>query len=208
MKNVAKAWVSVVGVLVVLIVLGLVGIGWYINGYNKAVRLEQNVKQAWADIDAVLQRRLDLIPNLVKTVEGYATHEKELFENIAKSREKYFQVQTVASKIEAANEMTGFLSRLLVLQERYPELKANENFRDLQSQLEGTENRIAVARTRFNEAAKQLNTYGRELFGSFFCRRAGVEKAAYFEASEKAKGEVPKVEFGARASGGQQEQKQ
>jgi LemA protein len=211
MRNQGNVWVVLIGILVVLTLIGaVVGsvVGWYINGYNKAVRLEQSVKQAWADIDAVLQRRLDLIPNLVKTVQGYATHEKDLFENIAKSREKYFQVQTVSGKIEAANEMTGFLSRLLVLQERYPELKANENFRDFQSQLEGTENRIAVARTRYNEAAKQLNTYARELFGSFFCRRAGVEKAAYFEASEQAKSEVPKVEFGARASGGQQEQKQ
>ncbi|MFC1795451.1 LemA family protein [Planctomycetota bacterium] len=147
-------------------------------------------------MDAALQRRLDLVPNLVSTVKGYAEHEKELFENIAKSREKYFQAgENRAGKIEASNELSGFLSRLLMLQENYPELKASENFRDLQTQLEGTENRIAVARTRYNEAAKLLNSYTRQFFGSFFCKRAGVEKVDYFEATEQAKSEVPKVEF-------------
>jgi LemA protein len=199
MRNFGKTWVAVVGVLLVLlllvIVLGAVIFFMYIGGYNKAVNLEQGAEKAWADIDAALQRRLDLIPNLVETVKGYATHEKELFENIAKSREKYFQADNRAGKIEATNELSGFLSRLLMLQENYPQLKANENFRDLQVALEGTENRINVARTRYNEAARQLNTYSRQLFGSFFCKRAGVEKVEYFEASEQAKTEVPKVKF-------------
>ena len=146
-------------------------------------------------IDAALQRRLDLIPNLVETVKGYATQEKELFENIAKSREQYFQAGSRAGKIEATNELSGFLSRLLMLQENYPQLKANENFRDLQVALEGTENRINVARTRYNEAAEQLNAYSRQFFGSFFCKKAGVEPVEYFEASEQAKTKVPKVEF-------------
>jgi LemA protein len=168
---------------------------WYVSGYNKAVNLEEGAEKGWADIDAALQRRLDLVPNLVNTVKGYAEHEKELFENIAKSREKYFQAGSRAGKIEASNQLTGFLSRLLMLQENYPELKANENFRDLQIALEGTENRIAVARTRYNEAAKLLNSYTRQFFGSFFCERAGVEKVEYFEATEPAKTEVPKVEF-------------
>jgi len=195
MKNSGKAWVVLVTILVVLLLLGLGIFRWYIGGYNKAVNFEQGAEQAWADIDAALQRRLDLVPNLVETVKGYATHEKDLFENIAKSREKYFQAGNRAGKIEATNEMSGFLSRLLMLQENYPQLKANENFRDLQVALEGTENRINVARTRYNEAAKQLNAYNREFFGSFFCKRAGVEKVEYFEASEQAKTEVPKVEF-------------
>ncbi|MFH1718613.1 MAG: LemA family protein [Planctomycetota bacterium] len=195
MKNFGKAWVVLVVILVVLLLVGLGVFSWYIGGYNKAVNLEQGAEQAWADIDAALQRRLDLVPNLVNTVKGYAEHEKELFESIAKSREKYFQAGGRADKIEASNEMTGFLSRLLMLQERYPDLKANENFRDLQVALEGTENRINVARTRYNEAAKQLNAYTREFFGSFFCKRAGVEKVDYFEATEQAKTEVPKVEF-------------
>jgi len=107
------------------------------------------------------------VPNLVETVKGYAGHEKELFENIAKSREKYFQAGSRAGKIEATNELSGFLSRLLMLQENYPQLKANENFRDLQVALEGTENRINVARTRYNQAAEQLNAYYRQFFGSF-----------------------------------------
>lgn len=192
MRNYGKVWIGVtVAVLGLLLLFGLL----YLRGYNKAVNLEQYAEKAWADIDAALQRRLDLVPNLVNTVKGYAEHEKELFESIAKSREKYFQAGNRGDKIEASNEMTGFLSRLLMLQERYPDLKANENFRDLQVALEGTENRINVARTRYNEAARQLNTYARQLFGSFFCKRAGVEKVDYFEATEQAKTEVPKVEF-------------
>ncbi len=195
MRNIGKAWVVVVAILVVLLLIGLGVFSWYIKGYNKAVNLEQGAEQAWADIDAALQRRLDLVPNLVNTVKGYAEHEKELFESIAKSREKYFQAGNRADKIEASNEMTGFLSRLLMLQERYPDLKANENFRDLQVALEGTENRINVARTRYNDAAMQLNTYARQFFGSFFCKKAGVKPVEYFKATEQAKTEVPKVEF-------------
>ncbi len=195
MRNYGKMWIVLVVVLIVLLLLGLGIFSWYISGYNKAVNLEQGAEKAWADIDAALQRRLDLVPNLVETVKGYAEHEKELFENIAKSREKYFQADTRAGKIEATNELSGFLSRLLMLQENYPQLKASENFRDLQVALEGTENRINVARTRYNEAAKLLNSYTRQFFGSFFCKRAGVEKVEYFEATEKAKNEVPKVEF-------------
>jgi LemA protein len=195
MRDFGKAWVVLVGLLVFLLLLGLGIFRWYIGGYNRAVNLEQGAEKAWADIDAALQRRLDLVPNLVETVKGYAGHEKELFENIAKSREKYFQAGNRAGKIEATNELSGFLSRLLMLQENYPQLKANENFRDLQVALEGTENRINVARTRYNEAAKQLNAYSRQFFGSFFCKKAGVEPVEYFEASEQAKTEVPKVEF-------------
>jgi LemA protein len=195
MRDFGKAWVALVVVLVVLLLLGLGIFSWYIGGYNKAVNLEQGAEKAWADIDAALQRRLDLVPNLVETVKGYASHEKELFENIAKSREKYFQAGNRAGKIEATNELSGFLSRLLMLQENYPQLKANQNFLDLQIALEGTENRINVARTRYNEAAKQLNAYNRQFFGAFFCKKAGVEPVEYFEASEQAKTEVPKVEF-------------
>ncbi|MFC1636238.1 LemA family protein [Planctomycetota bacterium] len=195
MRNFGKAWIILIAVLIVLLLVGFGIFRWYISGYNKAVNLEQGAEKTWSDIDAALQRRLDLIPNLVKTVQGYAEHEKELFENIAKSREKYFQANSRAGKIEASNQLTGFLSRLLVLQERYPDLKANQNFLDLQVALEGTENRINVARTRYNEAAKQLNSYARQFFGSFFCKKAGVEKVEYFEATEQAKTEVPEVEF-------------
>jgi len=195
MRNLGKAWVVLVIILAVVLLLGLSVFGWYIGGYNKAVRLEEGAKTGWSNVDTTLQRRLDLVPNLVATVKGYAEHEKELFENIAKSREKYFQAGTRAGKIEASNQLSGFLSRLLMLQENYPQLKANENFRDLQAQLEGTENRINVARQRYNGAAKQLNSYTREFFGSFFCKRANVKPVEYFEATEQAKTEVPKVEF-------------
>ncbi len=195
MKDFGNTWVGLVIALVVILIIGLGILGWYIGGYNRAVNLEQGTENAWANIDAALQRRLDLVPNLVETVKGYASHEKELFENIAKSREKYFQADSRAGKIEASNELTGFLSRLLMLQENYPQLRASDNFRDLQVALEGTENRIAVARTRYNEAAKLLNSYSKEFFGSFFCRRAGVKPVEYFEATEQAKTEVPKVEF-------------
>jgi LemA protein len=195
MRNFGKTWVVLIAILIVILLIALGVFRWYVSGHNKAVNFEQGAEKGWADIDAALQRRLDLVPNLVSTVKGYTEHEKELFENIAKSREKYFQSGNRADKIDASNELTGFLSRLLMLQENYPELKASENFRDLQTQLEGTENRIAVARTRYNEAAKLLNSYTRQFFGSFFCKRAGVEKVDYFEATEQAKSEVPKVEF-------------
>jgi len=195
MRNPGKAWVVLIAILAVILILGIGVFKWYIGGYNRAVRLDEGAKTAWSNIDTALQRRLDLVPNLVETVKGYASHEKELFENLAKSREKYFQADTRAGKIEASNELGGFLSRLLLLQEAYPELKANQNFLALQDQLEGTENRINVARTRYNEAGKLLNAYTREFFGSFFCRCAGVTSVEYFEATEQAKTEVPKVEF-------------
>jgi LemA protein len=195
MRNFGKTWVVLIAILIVILLIALGVFRWYVSGYNKAVNFEQGAEKGWSDIDAALQRRLDLVPNLVSTVQGYAEHEEELFENIAKSREKYFQAGNRAGQIEASNQLTGFLSRLLMLQERYPDLKANQNFLDLQVALEGTENRINVARTRYNEAAEKLNSYTRQFFGSFFCKRAGVEKVEYFEATEQAKSEVPKVEF-------------
>jgi LemA protein len=196
MRNFGKIWIVLVAILIVIFLIAIGVFRWYKNGYDKAVNLEEGAAKAWADIDSALQRRLDLVPNLVNTVKGYAEHEKELFESIARSREKYFQAgDNRAGKIEASNQLSGFLSRLLMLQERYPDLKANQNFLDLQSQLEGTENRINVARTRYNEAARLLNSYTKQFFGSFFCRKAGVEPVDYFEATEQAKTEVPKVEF-------------
>jgi len=185
----------ILGVLGVVLLLGIALFGWYRAGYNRAVRFEQGVEEAWANVDAQLQRRLDLVPNLVETVKGYAGQEKEIFENIAQARTKYFQADTVAGKIEASNNLSGFLSRLLMLREAYPELKSNQNFLALQDQLEGTENRIAVVRTRYNQAARELNTYTREFFGSFFTKKAGVEAKPYFEATERAKTEVPQVDF-------------
>jgi len=197
MHQSGKAWIFVVALLAgLLVLLGMVFLFWYIPNYNRAQRMDQSVQESWSNVDAQLQRRLDLVPNLVNTVKGYATHEKELFENIAKSREKYFQGgASRADKMDASNQLSGFLSRLLVLQERYPDLKANQQFKDLMVQLEGTENRIAVARTRYNETVKVLNTYARSYFGRYICRKAGVKEAEYFEATEQAQTEVPEVNF-------------
>lgn len=190
-----KAWVVLIVVILVLFLIGFSIFSWYIGGYNKAIRFDEGAKTAWSNVDTTLQRRMDLIPNLINTVKGYASHEKELFENLAKSREKYFQAGSAKAKMQASNELSGFLSRLMMLQENYPDLKANQNFLSLQDSLEGTENRINVARTRYNEAAKILNSYSREFFGSFFCRRANVKPVEYFEATEPARTEVPAVEF-------------
>jgi LemA protein len=191
----ASLVVIFVAILVVLFVLGLGLLGIYISGYNRVIRLDQAASEAWANVDAQLQRRLDLIPNLVATVQGYATHEKEIFENIAQARTKYFQADNVAGKIQASNELTGLLSRLLVLQEQYPQLKANQNFLSLQDQLEGTENRIAVARTRYSEVVREMNSYIKGFPGSIFARRAGVQPRPFFETTEAARAGPPKVDF-------------
>ncbi len=131
---------------------------------------------------------------LVETVKGYATHEKELFENIAEARTKYFQAKDVKGKIASSNQLEGALSRLLLLREQYPELKANQSFLKLQDSLEGTENRIAVERKRYNDAVQILNTYIRTFFGRFFAAFADVSKAEYYEIPELEK-DTPKVKF-------------
>ncbi|KKL78941.1 hypothetical protein LCGC14_2019810 [marine sediment metagenome] len=180
--------------LIVIIVLLLGGLLIVWGGYNRAVRLDEAVQGQWAQVENVLVRRFDLIPNLVETVKGYATHEKELFTHIADTRTKYFQAKSIGEKAQAAGQLQGFLSRLLMLRESYPQLKANENFMVLQVQLEGTENRIAVERKRYNDAVRAVNTYARSFFGRSFCDMAGVEKAEYFEATEVQK-VPPKVSF-------------
>ncbi|MBI4687834.1 MAG: LemA family protein [Nitrospirae bacterium] len=181
-------------VLGVLVFLAFIVGGWVVGEYNKAVSMDEQVKAQWAQVENQLKRRYDLIPNLVETVKGYAKHEKELFENIANARTKYFQAQTVKDKIQASTQLEGVLSRLLVLRETYPELKANENFLKLQDSLEGTENRISVERKRYNESVQGLNTYRRTVFGRFFSAIAGVGEAAYYDIPEAEK-EAPKVKF-------------
>ena len=162
--------------------------------YNRVIAMDENVKGKWAQVENQLKRRYDLIPNLVETVKGYAKHEKELFENIAQARTQYFQAKDVKNKIKASNQLEGVLSRLLLLQERYPVLKANESFLKLQDSLEGTENRIAVERKRYNDSVQILNTYIRTFFGRFYAMFAGVSKAEYYEVPEAEKA-VPKVKF-------------
>ena len=180
-----------------IILLGLAFLGVYVINYNRAIRLDQAANEAWGNVDAQLQRRFDLVNNLVETVKGYAAQEKEIFETVAEARTRYFQADktnSIEGKIQASNELSGVLSRLLVLQERYPELKSNQNFLALQDQLEGTENRIAVARVRYNEAVRTLNSYVQSFWGSFFAARAGVKPKPYFEAVPAAR-EAPKVDF-------------
>jgi LemA protein len=191
-------WITCLVILGVLVVIGgccgIGAFGWIRGGYNRAIALNEDVNAKWAQVENQLQRRNDLIPNLVETVKGYAKHERELFENIANARTKYFQAQTRADKIAAADNISTLLSRLLVLRETYPQLKANESFLKLQDSLEGTENRLAVERMRYNEAVRALNTYHREFFGRYFCNWAGVKEAEYFKAPEEAK-KTPQVKF-------------
>lgn len=181
-------------VLAVVVVVGLGLFGWIIKNYNSVIAMDENIKGRWAQVENQLKRRYDLIPNLVETVKGYASHEKELFENIAEARTKYFQAETRGQQIEASNRLEGVLSRLLLLREQYPQLKANESFLKLQDSLEGTENRIAVERKRYNDAVQQLNTYIRTFYGRFFAALAGVGSAEYYEVPEEEQG-VPAVKF-------------
>ena len=183
-----------------MVVLGVIALaalalaGWMISGYNRVIAMDENVKTSWAQVENQLKRRYDLIPNLVETVKGYAAHEKQIFENLAEARTRYFQAKDVKGKIEAANALEGVLSRLLVLRETYPQLKANESFLKLQDSLEGTENRLSVERKRYNEAVRTLNTYIRTVFGRLFASLAGVSQAEYYQVAEAEKA-VPKVKF-------------
>jgi len=182
--------------IVLAIIAGLAVIvgGWMISGYNRVVSMDEAVKTAWAQVDNQLKRRYDLIPNLVETVKGYAAHEKGIFENIAEARTKYFQAKDVKGKIEASGGLEAALSRLLVLRETYPQLKANETFLKMMDSLEGTENRLSVERKRYNDAVRTLNTYIRTVFGSFFANLAGVKAAEYYQIQEAEKA-TPKVKF-------------
>jgi LemA protein len=191
MSKQMKTILIIVGVVVLV---GFMAFGKIIANYNRVIAMDEDVKGKWAQVENQLKRRYDLIPNLVETVKGYAKHEKELFENIAQARTLYFQAKDVKGKVKASNQLEGVLSRLLLLQERYPVLKANESFLKLQDSLEGTENRIAVERKRYNESVQTLNTYIRTFFGRFYAMIAGVSSAAYYEVPEAEKA-VPKVKF-------------
>jgi len=189
---------SVAGVLLIVIgalaLFALVVGGCAYKGYHEAITLDESVSASWAQVENVLQRRFDLIPNLVETVKGYAAHEGEIFTEIAKSRERYFQAGNRAGKIEATAGIERALSRLMMLKEAYPDLKAQQQFQTLMIELEGTENRISVERKRYNDSVRALNTLRRGIFGSMYCNWAGVEKAEYFEVAEEAKA-APKVKF-------------
>ncbi len=178
-----------IGMAILLLLLSLSGCG-----YNKTIALEETVSAQWAQVEVQLKRRYDLVPNLVETVKGYAKHEKELLTQIAEVRKSYFSAPDRNAKIKAAKGMENMLSRLLLLKETYPDLKANQGFLRLQDQLEGTENRIAVERKRYNDAVKELNSYIRGIPGKWWASMTGVQTAEYLEIEEAAKA-TPKVTF-------------
>ncbi len=185
-----------VAIIIIGIILGfiLITVISTISIYNSLARKDVRVEETWAEIDNMLLRRNDLIPNLVETVKGYAVHEKELFENIANARAKLAGSATIPGKIGAANEMSGFLGRLLAIAENYPQLKANENFLRLQDELAGTENRIAVSRTRYNKAVKSFNTAIRVFPSNIMAGILGYEKKEFFDVPEVSKA-LPEVKF-------------
>jgi len=184
-------------VLIIVVVLAavlLMAAGWFVRNYNKVVSLDEVVSESWGQVETQLQRRYDLVPNLVETVKGYAKHEREVFTEITKARAMVGSAQTIPDKIAANNNLTSALARLLVVVENYPDLKASQNFLNLQDELAGTENRIAVARRRYNIAAKELNEFIKGIPGVIFARIRGTNPATYFEAPKDAQ-KAPAVKF-------------
>jgi len=193
------------GTITLIVVLVLIGIAIIsmVSSYNKMVAKEQDVESQWAQVENVYQRRADLIPNLVNTVKGYANHEKETLTEVINARSKATSATIDPSKLNAQNiqqfqqlqdNLSSALSKLMVVVERYPDLKANQNFLELQAQLEGTENRIATERRRFNEAARAYNTYIKKFPKNLFAGMFGFEPKAYFKAQEGAD-KAPEVKF-------------
>ncbi len=191
MSQTQKTLLIVVGILFLIILVPFL----YLKGtYNSLVTLDEGVKAAWAQVENQLQRRYDLIPNYVETVKGYAAHEKELFVKVTEARSRVGGAGTIGNKIKANNELSSALSRLLVVVERYPDLKANTNFIRLQDELAGTENRIAVERRRYNETVKVYNIKIRRFPTNMIAGMFGFEKATFFEVP-KERQEAPKVKF-------------
>jgi LemA protein len=179
------------------IVLGVLALGFLmgISKYNKLVTYNEMIGERWAQVENVLQRRYDLIPNLVNTVKGYAKHERQLLEEVTRLRSQWGQAKTTNQKMSAATGLESVLGRLMVVVERYPDLKANQNFLRLQDELAGTENRIAVERKRYNEAIRDYNITLRRFPANIIGGMFGFEKStAYFESAEEAK-TAPKVQF-------------
>ena len=190
----------ILGIVALVIILSY---SWIKGSYNSMVTLEEGVTEKWSQVENVYQRRADLIPNLVNVVKGYAAHEKSTLEGVIEARAKATSVNINADnlnaeslqKFQAAQSgLSSALSKLMVVVERYPDLKANENFRDLQAQLEGTENRIATARMRFNDETKKYNTIVRQFPGNIIAGWYNFEEKVYFEA-ERGTEKAPVVEF-------------
>ncbi len=186
-----KIFLIVLAVVVVIIFLLFSSIK---GTYNSLVTMDENVNEAWSQVENVLQRRYDLIPNLVETVKGYASHEREVLTEVTKARASVGQANTRSEQIESNNQLSSALSRLLVVVERYPDLKANQNFIRLQDELAGTENRIAVERRRYNEQVRNYNQKVRQFPTNIIAGMFGFEKRPYFEAPDAAQ-EAPKVDF-------------
>ncbi len=192
--------------LIAILVIAAVVLGvffWFQGTYNGMVKMDEGVQAAWSQVENVYQRRADLIPNLVATVKGYAAHEQETLEGVISARSKATQLTVDADNLtpdkleqynKAQGELGAALGKLLAITENYPDLKANQNFLQLQSQLEGTENRIAVERQKFNETARKYNTTIRQFPKNIVAGMFGFEKKPYFEAQEGAQ-QAPKVEF-------------
>ncbi|MEA2097196.1 MAG: LemA family protein [Candidatus Cloacimonadota bacterium] len=201
-KNAKKGCLIAIGVVVILIIITISSI---IGTYNNMVKLDEGVKEKWSQVENVYQRRYDLIPNLVNTVKGYAAHEKETFTAVTEARAKAGGTFNISDQVlndpamfqkfqQAQSSLGGALQRLMVVMEKYPDLKANQNFLALQDQLEGTENRIAVERKRFNEAARYYNTYIKMFPKVILANMFGFNEKQYFKSTEGAQ-EAPKVEF-------------
>jgi len=191
MAKANKTLLVVLGIIALIILSGF----FYLKGtYNSLVGMDESVKAAWAQVENQLQRRYDLIPNYVETVKGYASHEREVFTRVTEARSRAAGAPGIGEKIEANNELSSALSRLLVVVENYPELKANTNFIRLQDELAGTENRIAVERRRYNETVKTYNIQIRRFPTNVFAGMFGFEKAVFFEVP-KERQEAPKVKF-------------
>jgi LemA protein len=186
---------AVVIVLVILLVIALILGGSFVSRRNQMVVKREAVNSAWAQVDVVLQRRADLIPNLVETVKGFAQHETEVFDEIAKARAGYLNATTPAEKIAANSQLEASLAKVLVLTENYPQLKSNENFLRLQDELAGTENRIAVERRRYNQAVQDYNTFIGLFPNNIVASMSGFTRNdAYFKTEPGAR-EAPKVNF-------------
>ena len=189
-----KALIIIAVIFVVILVIALGMFSWVKNSYNSMVTMDEGINGAWAQVENVLQRRFDLIPNLVATVKGYASHESEVFIRVTEARAKVGGAGNPAQRMQAEGELSSALSRLMVVVENYPQLKANTNFIMLQDQLEGTENRISVERGRYNETVRLYNTIIRRFPQSFIAGMFGFDKREFFEASAGAE-DAPKVSF-------------
>lgn len=179
---------------VIAVVCLLVG-GCGLSGYNNVIGLDEDVTASWAQVETQLQRRFDLIPNLVETVKGTAAQEKEVFIGVAEARNAYAKAGSTNEKVAAASMLERALGRLIAVREAYPELKSNASFMALMDQLEGTENRLTVARGRYNESVQQLNGTVRRFPGSIWASLAGVDQREYFEVDRAEVREAPKVDF-------------